>query len=112
MISKDYRKKLIVSSNSFKIADNVIYTKSFYSNCFIEAIRAWLKHPLTTKIKGNALWKKFHFHFQWIRNGFIHDFCESEEWTKEHPGGYHFFFEGQIRTFPKRYTKYLAKNNI
>lgn len=94
------------------MSEKILYSKPFYSNCFIEALRAWIRHPLSTKIVWHALWKKFHFHFQWIRNGIVHDFCESEEWTKKHPNGYHLFFNGRIRTFDKRYTKYLLKNNI
>jgi len=88
------------------------YSKQFCSNCLVEAIVAWMKHPLTTKIKGSVCWRKLHFHFQWIRNGFVHDFCESNERVKNHPRGFYLLFNGRIRTFEKRYTKYLIRNNI
>ena len=67
---------------------------NFYSNCLIEALKAKIKHPITTKIKKVLIPDSFFPHFIWINNDVVKEFGKygKVKWYNS------FLYKGYIRT--------------
>lgn len=85
-------------------------TESFYSNCFIEAMKAKLKHPFKTKLTIVRRSEAGCPHFLWSDGQYDYDFgverqleCRERLW-----------FEGHIRQralgFNEKYKKRMEEN--
>lgn len=81
----------------------------FYSNCFVEAIKAKLKHPFKTKITIVTKSEAGCPHFLWSDGQYDYDFG-AERWLE---GYERLWFEGCIRQhrlgFNKRYKKRMKE---
>ncbi|MED1863330.1 hypothetical protein P4V41_07660 [Fictibacillus nanhaiensis] len=60
--------------------------KYFYSNCFLESVKAWVKQPMNITIKKRGTWKMLYRkkkfpHFYWLdkQTGKHYDFARDKE---------------------------------
>ena len=83
----------------------------FYSNCFLEAAKAKLKHPFAVKLTIVLRSEAGCPHFLWSDGNADYDFGVEEHLT----GCYIFWFKGYIRKrnlgFNERYKKLMRARN-